>query len=112
MNVASKAATPLAFLGLLMGAMSNINSIGYLILQLAIIMFGAVLVFHVVTLPVEFDASRRAIDILEGEGILDREEIIPAKRVLNAAALTYIAATAVALGNFLRFVMLSRGRRR
>lgn len=112
MNFASKAATPLAFLGLILGAASGINTIGYFILQLAILLFGAVVVFHVVTLPVEFDASRRAIEILEGEGILQGDEIIPAKKVLNAAALTYIAATAVALGNFLRFVALSRGRRR
>lgn len=111
-NIASKAAMPLAFIGLLMGAASNIGGIGYLLLQAGIIMFGAVLAFHVITLPVELDASRRAINILEGEGILNSEEIVPAKRVLRAAAMTYIAAAAVALGNFLRFLMLSRGRRR
>lgn len=112
MGFATKSATPLAFLGLMLGAMSDINSIGYLILQLAIVMFAIVVVFHLVTLPVEFDASRRAIDILEGEGILNNEEIIPAKKVLNAAALTYVAAAAVAMGNLIRFVLLSRGRRR
>lgn len=111
-NFASKSAMPLAFLGIILGAGSTINSIGSLILQVAIWMFAAVVVFHVITLPVELDASRRALDILEGEGYLSREEIVPAKKVLRAAALTYIAAAAVALGNLLRFIMISRGRRR
>ncbi len=111
-NLASKSAMPLAFLGLVLGAATSINSIGYFVLQIAILMFTAVVVFHAVTLPVEFNASSRAIEVLEEEGILDSEEIIPAKRVLNAAAMTYIAAAAVAAANLIRFVMLSRGRRR
>jgi Zn-dependent membrane protease YugP len=112
-NLANKSAMPLAFLGLMLGYFSGVGGgIGYMILQLAILMFTAVVVFHLVTLPVELNASSRAIEVLEGEGILDREEIIPAKKVLNAAALTYIAAAAVAAGNLIRFIMLSRGRRR
>lgn len=110
-NIASRTASPLAFLGLFLGAMSNINSIGYLILQLAIVMFSVVVLFHTITLPVELNASSRALTVLEADGYLDREEIIPAKRVLRAAALTYVAAAAVALGNLIRFIILSRGRR-
>lgn len=109
---ANQTAMPLAFLGIFLGALSSVNSIGYLILQFAILLFTAVVIFHVVTLPVELNASHRAIEILEGEQILDQEEIIPAKRVLRAAALTYIAAAAVAISNLLRFILLSRGRRR
>lgn len=109
---ASKAATPLAILGLVLGAASQIGGIGYMILQFAILMFTAVVVFHVVTLPVEFNASSRAMDALEAEGYLERDEIAPAKKVLNAAALTYVAAAAVAMANLIRFIMLSRGRRR
>lgn len=110
---ASKAATPLAILGIFLGAASQVGGIGSFVLQIAILMFTAVVVFHVVTLPVEFNASSRAMEILEAEGYLDREEIKPAKKVLDAAALTYVAAAAVALGNLIRFIMLSRsGRRR
>ena len=109
-NIASNTATPLAFMGIFLGALSNVNSIGYLILQLAIIMFTVVVVFHVVTLPVELNASARAIRILENDGYLDQEEIIPARRVLRAAAMTYVAAAAVALSNLIRFVILSRSR--
>ncbi len=109
---ASKAATPIAFLGIILGAASQVGGIGYYILQIAILMFTAVVVFHVVTLPVEFNASSRAMEILEAEGYLERDEIKPAKKVLDAAALTYVAAAAVALGNLIRFIMLSRGGRR
>jgi len=112
-NFANNTAMPLAFAGLMLGYFTGSGlGIGYYTLQFAIIMFAAVLVFHLVTLPVELDASNRAIEILEGEGILDREELIPAKKVLNAAALTYIAAAAVAAGNLIRFILLSRGSRR
>ena len=112
-NLANNTAMPLAFLGLMLGYFTGSGiGIGYYILQFAILMFAAVLVFHLITLPVELNASNRAIEILESEGILDREEIIPAKKVLNAAALTYIAAAAVAAGNLMRFILLSRGSRR
>ncbi len=109
---ANRTATPLAFLGIFLGAMSGQGTIGYYILQLAIVMFTAVVVFHVVTLPVEFNASSRAMVILEEEGYLARDEVTSAKKVLDAAALTYVGAAAVALGNLIRFIVLSRGRRR
>ncbi len=66
--------------------------------------------FQFVTLPVEFNASRRAIKVLDEQGILYGEELSGAKKVLGAAAMTYIAAAAVALGNLLRLLSL-RGRR-
>ena len=109
---ASQLATPLAFLGLFLGAASQIGGIGYLILQVAILMFTAVVIFHVVTLPVELNASSRAMDILEMEGYLERDEITGAKKVLSAAAMTYVAAAAVAMANLIRFIIISRGRRR
>jgi len=107
---ASKSAMPLAFLGLILGAASSVGGIGSYILQLAIIMFTAVVVFHMVTLPVELNASHRAMEILEAEGYLERDEIAPAKKVLDAAALTYVAAAAVALSNLIRFMLIARGR--
>lgn len=111
-SFANRSAMPLAVLGLILGAAAGPGTLGYIILQFAILLFTAVVVFHVVTLPVEFNASSRAMEILESEGFLDREEVKPAKKVLDAAALTYVAAAAVAAANLLRFILLSRGRRR
>lgn len=109
---ANKSAMPLAMLGIFLGAASSVNSIGYLILQVAIVLFTGVVAFHVITLPVEFNASSRAMNILEEEGYLERDEVGPAKKVLDAAALTYVAAAAVALANLIRLIALSRGSRR
>lgn len=81
--------------------------IGFLIspffIKLGIILFLSVVLFQVVTLPVEFNASRRALIQLEN-GIMPRENIKPAKKVLDAAALTYVAATLVAVGQLLRLL--------
>ncbi len=63
------------------------------------------------TLPVEFNASKRALEVLESERLLVDEEMVPAKRVLRAAALTYVAAAAVALLNLIRLVMVFGGGR-
>ena len=69
-------------------------------------MYLAIVLFQVVTLPVEFNASRRALDQLDS-GIVTSNEIGPAKKVLSAAALTYVAATLVAIGQLLRLISLS-----
>lgn len=97
-NLGSTLAFPLALMGI-------IFSYGFLI-ELGIILFSAVVVFQVVTLPVEFNASNRAIKILEENYMLDDEERQGAKKVLSAAALTYVAAAAVAIGNLLRLMSL------
>lgn len=87
--------------------------IGFLIspffIQLGIVMFLSVVLFQVVTLPVEFNASKRALLQLEN-GIMPRDNIKPAKKVLNAAALTYVAATLVAVGQLLRLLVFSNRR--
>lgn len=79
-------------------------------LEVGIMLYVAVVLFQVVTLPVEFNASKRALYQLEN-GIVLREEIKPSKEVLNAAAMTYVAATLVALGQLLRLLSLSNRRR-
>lgn len=76
------------------------------LLDIGIILFSAAVVFQVITLPVEFDASKRAITTLQNYGILASDEIPGAKKVLNAAALTYIAAAAVAVLNLIRLLIL------
>lgn len=102
-QIGSQIAVPLIFIGLLL-------SIGGLI-NLGIIAFSLVLVFQLVTLPVEFDASKRALAVLESSGIIMEDELPAARKVLNAAAFTYIAASISTALQLLRFVLLSNRRR-
>jgi Zn-dependent membrane protease YugP len=87
-------------LGLIMG-LSGLVTVG-------LVLFAAIVLFQLVTLPVEFDASRRALVALEGQGLLAGDEVPGARKVLNAAALTYIAGFVAALGQLLYFFALSR----
>jgi len=103
-NFGSKLAFPLFIIGLLFASSGLIN--------LGIYMFSAVVLFQLVTLPVEFNASKRAIAILEGQGYITSSEVAGTKSVLDAAALTYVAAALVGLLNLLRLILLSRGRDR
>jgi Zn-dependent membrane protease YugP len=96
---------PLFFMAILMGVGS---SLGHLLIQLAVIAFAAVLAFHVVTLPVEINASTRAYGILTRYGMLSTREAAGTRRVLTAAAFTYIAATLTALLTLLYLLLLSR----
>jgi Zn-dependent membrane protease YugP len=96
---------PLFFLAIIMGIGT---ATGQLFIQLAVLAFAGVLAFHVVTLPVEIDASRRAYGILTRYGILSRGEADGTKRVLGAAAFTYIAAALTSLLTLLYLLMLSR----
>ncbi|MDO4793549.1 MAG: zinc metallopeptidase [Filifactor alocis] len=81
------------------------------LLTIGIAMFSIAVFFQIITLPVEFDASRRAIEELEGEGFLEGRELAGGKQVLDAAALTYIAATASAMVQLIRLLFI-RDRRR
>ena len=100
-NISSNLAIPLFFIGLLMG------SAGKLLMQIGIIAFAAVVVFHLVTLPVELDASRRALVIIKRTGYLNVGEQQGARRVLSAAAMTYVAGALMALLNLIRMILLS-----
>lgn len=97
-NIGSMAALPLAVLGLIMGF--------ELLVNIGIILFSVVVLFQLITLPVEFNASSRAIKTLEGDNILSSNEITGAKKVLSAAALTYVAALLVSIANLLRLILL------
>jgi uncharacterized protein len=79
------------------------------IIGIAIVVFGVIAVFHVVTLPVEFDASRRAKEQLLKLGLIDNREERGVSRVLNAAALTYVAAMISSLFTLLHLIMIARG---
>ena len=96
---------PLILIGLLLGG----NSV---LVQLGIIMFSLAVLFQLVTLPVEFNASDRAVRLLSETGILYEEELRKTKKVLSAAALTYVAAAASSILQLLRLVLLYGNRRR
>ena len=82
-----------------------------LFLNLGILLFSGVVIFQLVTLPVEFNASKRAINILEGRGILYGDEVSGAKKVLGAAAMTYIASALMAIAQLLRLIAISNNNR-
>ena len=106
-NIGSMAGPYLIIIGLLLsGGMSTI------LLNAGIWFFSFAVLFQLVTLPVEFNASRRAVSILERDMYLESDEVPAVKKVLGAAAMTYVAAAAVSVANLLRFVMLASGRRR
>ncbi len=104
-NFAGQLWFPLFFLAIIMGIGT---ATGQLFIQLAVLAFAGVLAFHVVTLPVEINASTRAYGILTRYGILSRGEADGTKRVLGAAAFTYIAAALTSLLTLLYLLMLSR----
>lgn len=108
-NLGSKLAMPLILLGVLLSAFMEAS---YSLVYLGIACFGLSLVFQLITLPVEFNASRRAMQAIEGVNILTSEEQRGARKTLTAAALTYVAATAVALAQLLRLILIFGGRRR
>lgn len=102
-NLGSQLAMPLLILGLVLGFAG--------LADFAIWLYVAVVAFSLVTLPVEFNASRRAIKTMDEYGILSAEENQAAKKVLSAAAMTYVASTLAAIGTLLRLLAIS-GRRR
>ena len=108
-NFGSRLAMPLILIGLLFSALGSFSDT---LIYLGIACFGLSLVFQLVTLPVEFNASRRALHAIEVGGLLTEEEQKGARKTLTAAALTYVAATAVALAQLLRLITLFGGRRR
>ena len=108
-NFGSKLAMPLILLGILFGSMGNFS---YFLVDLGIICFSLSLIFQLITLPVEFNASRRALQAIEQNNILNDEEITGARKTLRAAAMTYVAAVAVSLAQIIRLILLFGGRRR
>ncbi len=106
-NFGSSLAMPLVFAGLLIeyfAATANENT-GFYIAMVGVVLYGGSLLFNLITLPVELDASRRAKKMLEAEGILRGEEMAGAEKVLSAAALTYVAALLTSLVYFLQFLV-------
>ena len=95
---------PLFFIGLIFAY--------YPLTLLGIVLYSLVVLFQLVTLPVEFNASARAMSVLESSGILNETELKASKKVLTAAAMTYVAALLTSLLTLLRLLILTNGRRR
>ncbi|SHF31823.1 zinc metallopeptidase [Caloramator proteoclasticus] len=102
-NIGSNLSWVLILLGIFLSSAGLIN--------LGILLFTAVVLFQVITLPVEFNASSRALNQLDNYNILYKEELYKAKKVLSAAALTYVAATLMAISQLLRLIVLTRDSR-
>lgn len=101
-NIGSQLAFPLIFIGILFKA--------FALTKIGIIFFAGAVLFQIVTLPVEFNASKRALAMIGEYGIVSSKEVGGARAVLNSAALTYVAAAAVAVMQLIYFLMISRGR--
>lgn len=103
-NLGSRAGIPLAILGFLLN---------FEILAMAgVIFFSFAVLFQLITLPVEFNASKRALDVISSADILSENEKTGAKKVLTAAAMTYVAALAVSIANLLRILLMFNRRRK
>ncbi|MFV0314491.1 MAG: zinc metallopeptidase [Anaerotignum sp.] len=100
-NLGSKMAFPLIFFGMLINSSSS-----NMMIQMGIIFFAMSVAFTLITLPVEFNASSRAITLLVDQNFLDQDEIGGAKKVLRAAALTYVAAAIAAVAQLLRLLII------
>lgn len=105
-NVGSRIGLPLAIIGLVIGSM-----VGRWLFWAGILLYALVALFQLVTLPVEFNASHRALQTIDNTGMLAGEEYKGARKVLTAAALTYVAALAVSLANLLRLILRNTRRR-
>lgn len=106
-NLTQNLAWPLIILGLVM---SSASYYGDILFNIGVLFFMLVVIFHLVTLPVEFNASNRALAQMSELGIVDRDDYYGSKRVLRAAGMTYVAALATAVATLLR-IFLMRGRR-
>ena len=104
-NIGSTLSMPLIFIGLLLPVQYDF------VVNIGIALFSLAVLFQLVTLPVEFDASRRAIITLDQSGSLNDEELLGAKKVLQAAAMTYLAATFSAVMSLLRLLLIAGSRR-
>lgn len=116
-NIGSRFGPMLAILGIVFGASAqNSNTawagIAGLITKIGIILYLGAVLFYIVTLPVEFNASSRALKILKETGTLDSDELAGVKKVLWAAAMTYVASALTAIGSLLRLILLSKRNRR
>lgn len=114
-NFGSRFGPLLAVAGIILGFNNGESNLPLFqrLTDIGLILFGGAVLFYIITLPVEFNASRRALKILKETGVFtDKAEIRGARKVLTAAALTYVASALTAIGSFLRLLMIAKGRGR
>lgn len=114
-NIGSRFGPILALIGLLLPGLVELESMYYwseILIDVGLALFSASMVFYLVTLPVEFNASSRALRILKENQVMDKEELHDVKKVLGAAAMTYVAAALSSCISFLRLFLMAKGRRR
>lgn len=104
-SIGSTLAFPLFFIGLFIP-----SGLGQGVMMAAIALFSLAVLFTLVTLPVEFDASRRALRCLEHGGYVTKDELTGARKVLNAAAMTYVASAAMAVSQLVQYILLAQSR--
>lgn len=111
-NFASVLTWPMIIIGIILLSVENLEMgyYGNLLLDIGIIAFVAIVLFHLITLPVEFNASSRALSQMEELNLVSDADMIGSRKVLRAAAMTYVAALAMAVANLLRILVLTRGR--
>jgi len=110
-NIGSRIGPWLAIIGLAIPPGSSYSGIAAMLFRIGIMLFSGAVLFYVITLPVEIDASRRAITVLRANNVLNEKELKGVKKVLTAAALTYIASALASIASLLRIILLSRRRR-
>lgn len=114
-NIGSKLSMPLILIGLAISYFTyeqgivGGSSVGFIICYIGIILYSLAVIFQVITVPVEFNASNRALAILSQQGLLEQGEISGARKVLSAAAMTYVAAMAQSLASLLRLILIVKG---
>lgn len=111
-RVGSSLAMPLVIVGLLIDAFLHLSKFGLILAYVGIALFGLSVLFQLVTLPVEFNASRRAVATIRDSGSFSDDGVRAAHKVLTAAAMTYVAALFVAIANMLRLLIIVGGRRK
>ena len=109
-RIGSSLAMPLFLIGMLISGTAYLGEIGEPIMLIGILLFSTSTIFQLLTLPTEYNASRRAMQTLSSMGILAEDELTGARKVLNAAALTYVAALASSLLSLLRLLLIFNGR--
>jgi len=110
-NIGSSLGPWIAIAGLAIQGSESYGSFAQLLFNIGIILFSGAVLFYVITLPVEFNASNRAIAILKANNVLTADELKGARKVLNAAAMTYVASALTAIASLLRLILLSKRRR-
>lgn len=111
-NIGTRFSIPIVLIGVMFMSMNAGDGLGGLIVTIGLLMFSAVVLLSLITLPVEFNASGRAVAMLENQGILSAEELGAVRQILSAAAWTYIASTLSAVLTLIRLTLMSRGGRR